>query len=74
MSSSTRATDCTATTSTLRTERARPARRVGYVLDSIVVHHHRAVTDRCFPNRRTLRHWRSIARFVRKRRESLQTL
>jgi N-acetylglucosaminyl-diphospho-decaprenol L-rhamnosyltransferase len=37
-----------------------------YVPDSVVVHHHQAITDRRFLTRRTLWHWRSIARFVRK--------
>jgi hypothetical protein len=32
----------------------------------VVTHGHEAVTDRRFLTRRTLRHWRSIARFVRK--------
>jgi GT2 family glycosyltransferase len=43
-----------------------------YVPDAVVVHHHQAVTDRRFFTRRTLWHWRSIARFVRKHPESLR--
>ena len=54
------------------------ARRAGwerwYVPDAVVVHHHQAVTDRRFLTRRTLWHWRSIARFVRKHPESLKAL
>jgi GT2 family glycosyltransferase len=54
------------------------ARRAGwerwYVPDAIVVHHHQAVTDRSFFTRRTLWHWRSIARFVRKHPETLRSL
>jgi GT2 family glycosyltransferase len=54
------------------------ARRAGwerwYVPDAVVVHHHQAVTDRRFLTRRTLWHWRSIARFVRKHPESLRAL
>jgi N-acetylglucosaminyl-diphospho-decaprenol L-rhamnosyltransferase len=54
------------------------ARKVGwerwYVPESIVIHHHQAVTDRRFLTRRTLWHWRSIARFVRKHPESLRAL
>jgi N-acetylglucosaminyl-diphospho-decaprenol L-rhamnosyltransferase len=53
------------------------ARKAGwerwYVPDAIVVHHHQAVTDRRFLTRRTLWHWRSIARFVRKHPESLRS-
>jgi GT2 family glycosyltransferase len=45
-----------------------------YVPGAIVVHHHQAVTDRRFFTRRTLWHWRSIARFVRKHPESLKAL
>jgi GT2 family glycosyltransferase len=52
------------------------ARRAGwerwYVPDAVVVHHHQAVTDRHFFTRRTLWHWRSIARFVRKHPPSLR--
>ncbi len=43
-----------------------------YVPDAVVIHHHQAVTDRRFLTRRTLWHWRSIARFVRKHPESLR--
>ena len=43
-----------------------------YVPDAVVVHHYQAVTDRRFLTRRTLWHWRSIARFVRKHPESLR--
>ena len=45
-----------------------------YVPDAVVTHHHQAVTDRRFFTRRTLWHWRSIARFVRKHPESLRAL
>jgi len=45
-----------------------------YVPDAVVVHHHQAVTDRRFLTRRTLWHWRSIARFVRKHPERLKAL
>jgi N-acetylglucosaminyl-diphospho-decaprenol L-rhamnosyltransferase len=52
------------------------ARKAGwerwYVPDAVVIHHHQAVTDRRFFNQRTLWHWRSIARFVRKHPESLR--
>jgi GT2 family glycosyltransferase len=44
-----------------------------YVPDAVVIHHHQAVTDRRFLTRRTLWHWRSIARFVRKHPESLRS-
>jgi hypothetical protein len=54
------------------------ARRAGwerwYVPEAVVIHHHQAVTDRRFLTRRTLWHWRSIARFVRKHPESLKAL
>jgi len=43
-----------------------------YVPEAVVVHHHQAVTDYRFLTRRTLWHWRSIARFVRKHPESLR--
>ena len=43
-----------------------------YVPEAVVIHHHQAVTDRRFLSRRTLWHWRSIARFVRKHPESLR--
>jgi N-acetylglucosaminyl-diphospho-decaprenol L-rhamnosyltransferase len=43
-----------------------------YVPEAVVIHHHQAVTDRRFLTRRTLWHWRSIARFVRKHPESLR--
>jgi N-acetylglucosaminyl-diphospho-decaprenol L-rhamnosyltransferase len=45
-----------------------------YVPDAIVIHHHQAVTDRRFLTRRTLWHWRGIARFVRKHPERLRAL
>jgi N-acetylglucosaminyl-diphospho-decaprenol L-rhamnosyltransferase len=45
-----------------------------FVPGAVVVHHHQAVTDRNFFTRRTLWHWRSIARFVRKHPESLRSL
>jgi GT2 family glycosyltransferase len=45
-----------------------------YLPGAVVVHHHQAVTDRRFFTRRTLWHWRSIARFVRKHPESLRAL
>jgi GT2 family glycosyltransferase len=52
------------------------ARRAGwerwYVPEAVVIHHHQAITDRRFLTRRTLWHWRSIARFVRKHPESLR--
>jgi N-acetylglucosaminyl-diphospho-decaprenol L-rhamnosyltransferase len=52
------------------------ARKAGwerwYVPDAVVIHHHQAVTDRRFFTRRTLWHWRSILRFVRKHPESLK--
>ena len=44
-----------------------------YVPDAMVIHNHQAVTDRRFFTRRTLWHWRSIARFVRKHPESLRS-
>ena len=54
------------------------ARKAGwerwYVPGAVVIHHHQAVTDRRFLTRRTLWHWRSIARFVRKHPESLRAL
>jgi GT2 family glycosyltransferase len=43
-----------------------------YVPDAIVTHRHVAVTDRRFLTRRTLWHWRGIARFVRKHPEALR--
>jgi GT2 family glycosyltransferase len=43
-----------------------------YVPDAVVIHHHQAVTDRRFFTQRTLWHWRSIARFVRKHPERLR--
>jgi N-acetylglucosaminyl-diphospho-decaprenol L-rhamnosyltransferase len=45
-----------------------------YVPEAVVIHHHHAVTDRRFFTRRTLWHWRSILRFVRKHPESLRAL
>jgi N-acetylglucosaminyl-diphospho-decaprenol L-rhamnosyltransferase len=43
-----------------------------YVPDAIVIHDHQAVTDHRFLTRRTLWHWRSILRFVRKHPERLK--
>jgi N-acetylglucosaminyl-diphospho-decaprenol L-rhamnosyltransferase len=43
-----------------------------YVPQAVAIHHHQAVTDRRFLTRRTLWHWRSIFRFVRKHPESLR--
>jgi N-acetylglucosaminyl-diphospho-decaprenol L-rhamnosyltransferase len=43
-----------------------------YVPGAVVIHHHQALTDRRFLTRRTLWHWRSIVRFVRKHPESLR--
>ena len=45
-----------------------------YVPDVIVRHAHAAVTDQRFLTRRTLWHWRGIARFVRKHPERLTAL
>jgi N-acetylglucosaminyl-diphospho-decaprenol L-rhamnosyltransferase len=45
-----------------------------YVPEAVVIHHHQAVTDHRFLTRRTLWHWRSIARFVRKHPERLKAL
>jgi N-acetylglucosaminyl-diphospho-decaprenol L-rhamnosyltransferase len=45
-----------------------------YVPDAIVRHTHAAATDRRFLTRRTLWHWRSILRFVRKHPERLRAL
>jgi N-acetylglucosaminyl-diphospho-decaprenol L-rhamnosyltransferase len=45
-----------------------------YVPDAVVIHDHQAVTDHRFLTRRTLWHWRSIFRFVRKHPESLARL
>ena len=54
------------------------ARKAGwqcwYVPEAVVIHHHQAVTDHRFLTRRTLWHWRSIARFVRKHPERLRAL
>ena len=54
------------------------ARKAGwerwYVPEAVVIHHHQAVTDHRFLTRRTLWHWRSIARFVRKHPETLRAL
>jgi GT2 family glycosyltransferase len=43
-----------------------------YVPQAVAIHHHQAVTDRRFLTRRTLWHWRGIARFVRKHPKSLR--
>jgi N-acetylglucosaminyl-diphospho-decaprenol L-rhamnosyltransferase len=45
-----------------------------YVPEAIVRHEHAAVTDRRFLTRRTLWHWRGMARFVRKHPERLRAL
>ncbi len=45
-----------------------------YVPAAVVTHRHVAVTDRRFLTRRTLWHWRGIARFVRKHPERLRAL
>ena len=45
-----------------------------YVPQAVAIHHHQAVTDKRLFTRRTLWHWRSIARFVRKHPESLRAL
>jgi GT2 family glycosyltransferase len=45
-----------------------------YVPQAVVIHYHQAVTDHRFLTRRTLWHWRSIARFVRKHPDSLRAL
>jgi hypothetical protein len=42
-----------------------------YVPEAVVVHEHKAVTDRRFLTRRTLWHWRGIMRFVRKHPETV---
>jgi GT2 family glycosyltransferase len=45
-----------------------------YVPGAVVRHEHKAVTDRRLLTRRTLWHWRGIARFVRKHPERLRAL
>lgn len=45
-----------------------------YVPAAVVEHEHKADTDRRFLTRRTLWHWRGIARFVRKHPERLRAL
>jgi N-acetylglucosaminyl-diphospho-decaprenol L-rhamnosyltransferase len=45
-----------------------------YVPEAVVRHEHGAETDRRFLTRRTLWHWRGIARFVRKHPERLRVL
>jgi GT2 family glycosyltransferase len=45
-----------------------------YVPAALVTHAHHAVTDRRLLTRRTLWHWRGIARFVRKHPERLRAL
>ncbi len=45
-----------------------------YVPQAVVTHRHLAVTDRRLLTRRTLWHWRGIARFVRKHPERLRAL
>jgi len=44
-----------------------------YVPEAVAIHHHQAVTDRRFFTPRTLWHWRSILRFVRKHPERLRS-
>jgi len=43
-----------------------------YVPDAVVTHNHVALTDHRFLTRRTLWHWRGIARYVRKHPETLR--
>jgi GT2 family glycosyltransferase len=54
------------------------ARKAGwerwYVPEAVVIHDHQAVTDHRFLTRRTLWHWKSIFRFVRKHPERLRAL
>jgi N-acetylglucosaminyl-diphospho-decaprenol L-rhamnosyltransferase len=45
-----------------------------YVPAAVVVHEHQALTDRRLLTRRTIWHWRGIARFVRKHPERLRAL
>ena len=45
-----------------------------FVPQATVTHLHAAVTDRQFLTRKTLWHWRSIARFVRKHPERLRNI
>jgi GT2 family glycosyltransferase len=45
-----------------------------YVPQAVVLHRQAAVTDRRLLTRRTLWHWRGIARFVRKHPERLRAL
>jgi N-acetylglucosaminyl-diphospho-decaprenol L-rhamnosyltransferase len=45
-----------------------------YIPAAVVRHEHKAVTDTSWLNRRTLWHWRGIARFVRKHPERLKAL
>lgn len=45
-----------------------------YVPDAVVQHEHKAETDTHWLTRRTLWHWRGIARFVRKHPERLRAL
>jgi N-acetylglucosaminyl-diphospho-decaprenol L-rhamnosyltransferase len=45
-----------------------------YVPQAEIVHAHQAITDRRILTRRTLWHWRGIARFVRKHPERLRAL
>jgi N-acetylglucosaminyl-diphospho-decaprenol L-rhamnosyltransferase len=45
-----------------------------YVPRAVVIHVHAAETDRRFLTRKTLWHWRSIARFVRKHPERLRNI
>ena len=71
---STRATGSMATTSTSPTAPRKAGWERWYVPEAVVIHHHQAVTDRRFFTRRTLWHWRSILRFVRKHPESLRAL
>ena len=71
---STRATACTARTSTSATGPRRRAGSAGTCPQAVVSHAHAAVTDRRFLTRRTLWHWRGIARFVRKHPERLRNI
>jgi GT2 family glycosyltransferase len=45
-----------------------------YVPQAVVVHRHQAVSDHRFLTRRTLWHWQSMLRFVRKHPERLRAL
>jgi hypothetical protein len=45
-----------------------------YIPEAVVTHRYAAVTDRKLLTRRTLWHWRGMARFVRKHPERLRAL